>query len=214
MDGVLVDNRDIHIEAFVIFCKRHGIAMDKEEILPLFGKGNDEIIPAVMKKDFPAEELQILSDEKEEIYREIFAERIQPTPGLIPLLAELKKQNIKIAVGSSGMQKNIDFVLEKCRITKYFDAIANGDIITKAKPDPEVFLLAAKLLNTPPSECLVFEDSFAGIEAERRAGMPVIALATTFSRERLANTGYDMIIDDFSEINASDIIKEKWKNNF
>lgn len=90
-------------------------------------------------------------------------------------------------------------------------------MIKNAKPDPEVFQLAARLLGLDNSECLVFEDSFAGIAAARAAGSPVIALATTFPREK--HSDYDMIIDDFTQIDASTIknfdtiIKEKHIHN-
>lgn len=201
MDGVLVDNKNVHIEAFVIFCRRHGIDIDTERLMPLFGMGNDDIIAALFGRRLPAEDVDRYSKEKEAIYREIFADRIAPTPGLVDLLEGLKRRGVKMAVGSSGMRANVDFVLDKCGIKGYFDAIADGDMITRAKPDPEVFMLAASLLGLPNSECLVFEDSFAGIAAARAAGSPVIALATTFPRER--HTDYDMLIDDFTEIDSS-----------
>ncbi len=201
MDGVLVDNRDIHIEAFLIFCRRHGIDIDTERLMPLFGMGNDDIMTALFGRSLPAENVDRYSKEKESIYREIFAERITPTPGLVDLLKGLRGRGVKIAVGSSGMRANVDFVLDKCGIKEYFDAIADGDMITRAKPDPEVFVLAASLMGLTGGECLVFEDSFAGIAAARAAGSPVIALATTFTRER--HRDYDMIIDDFTEIDAS-----------
>lgn len=201
MDGVLVDNRDIHIEAFLMFCRRHGFEMDAKTLMPLFGMGNEDIMQGLFGRELSREEIDSFSQEKESIYREIFAERIEPTPGLRELLEGLRQRGIKIAVGSSGMRLNVDFVLERCGITRYFDAIANGDLVRRAKPDPEVFVLAARLLGLDNSECLVFEDSFAGIKAARAAGSPVIALATTFPRER--HTDYDMIIDDFTQIDAS-----------
>lgn len=217
MDGVLTDNRDIHIEAFVRFCHRHGMNIDTKDLMPLFGMGNREIMTAVFKKDFDERQIEELSHEKEQIYREIFAEKIKPTTGLPALLAGLRAEGIKMAVGSSGMRLNVDFVLDKCGIREYFDAIADGDMVKNAKPDPEVFQLAARLLGLDNSECLVFEDSFAGIAAARAAGSPVIALATTFPREK--HSDYDMIIDDFTQIDASTIknfdtiIKEKHLHN-
>ena len=201
MDGVLVDNRDIHIEAFVIFCRRYGLDMNTDRLMPLFGMGNEDIMTAIFGHPLPAEDVERYSQEKEAIYREIFAERIEPVAGLVDLLAGLKERGVKIAVGSSGMRANVDFVLEKCGIREYFDAIADGDHVTRAKPDPEVFLLAASMLGLSGGECLVFEDSFAGIAAARAAGARVIALATTFPRER--HYDYDMIIDDFTQIDAS-----------
>ncbi|MFI3263598.1 MAG: HAD family phosphatase, partial [Rikenellaceae bacterium] len=198
MDGVLVDNSNIHLESFIIFCKKHQIEMSAEILAPYFGMGNEEIIPGVFGREMSEEEINALAEEKEEIYREIFSERIKPVDGLVQRLKELKEKGIKIAVGSSGMEKNVNFVLDKCNIRPYFDAIANGDMVSNAKPDPEVFLLSAKLLGVDPKDCVVFEDSFAGVKAARSAGMKVIALTTTYARE--LHKDFDYIIDDFTQI--------------
>lgn len=204
MDGVLVDNSKIHFEAFVVFCKRHGVDISADALKPYFGMGNDEIIPAVLSREIEPSELKALADEKEIIYRDIFASTIKPLDGLVDMLRGLKDMGVKIAVGSSGNTDNVNFVLEKCGIASYFDAIANGDMITRAKPDPEVFLLAAKLLGIEPESCLVFEDSFAGIKAARSAGMAAIAVATTYTRDE--HKDYDAIIDDFTQINSEQVI--------
>lgn len=201
MDGVLVDNSSVHVEAFVSWCKSRNIDFPPEKLNALFGMGNDDIMKVVMNDPHLTEEqIAIYANEKEQIYREIFEDSIKPTPGLVDIIKEFKSMGLTIAVGSSGMRKNVDFVLEKCGIAQYFDAIADGDMITKAKPDPEVFLLAAEMLGRSSEECLVFEDSFAGIEAARAAGMKVIALTTTFPRE--SHTDYDALIDDFTQITA------------
>ena len=117
MDGVLVDNRDIHFEAFKVFCGRHGYRCTDEQLLPLFGKGNDEIIPELLPADYIEKHgMDALSDEKEVVYREIFADKIEPAPGLVAFLHDLRSHGIKCAVGSSGPTANVNFVLEKCGI--------------------------------------------------------------------------------------------------
>ena len=202
MDGVLVDNRDIHIDAFEIFCDRHGLKFDRAIILKSFGQVNKQIFENLLGKGTLTDQ-QIIDYglEKEDIYREIFDKKIEPAKGLVRFLKSLKERGVKIAVGSSGPLKNVQYVLDRCGIAEYFDAIAHGDIVKNGKPDPEIFLLAAELLGVTPDECIVFEDAFVGIEAANRAGMTIIALATTFPREQL--TGYDMLIDDFTEIDSS-----------
>jgi beta-phosphoglucomutase-like phosphatase (HAD superfamily) len=97
---------------------------------------------------------------------------------------------------------NVDFVLERCAIERYFSAIVAGDEVTRCKPDPEIYLTAASKLGLKPSECIVFEDAEAGIEAAKRAGIKVVALATTFSREFLAATDADVIVDDFTQVSV------------
>ncbi len=204
MDGVLVDNHEIHIEAFNIFGTRYNLSVTDEEFSKFPGRGNDDILSILFKRKIEGEELERLSSEKEKIYREIYSERIKPLDGLIDLLGQLKDRGVKCAVGSSGITENVDFVLEKCGIKDYFDFIANGDMVKKAKPDPEVFLLAANLLGVAPEDCVVFEDSFAGIKAARNANMKVIAVATTFPREE--HSDFDALIDNFTQISVDSIL--------
>lgn len=201
MDGVLVDNRDVHIDSFVIFCKRHNITLTSGQLMPFFGMGNDDIMQAIFKRELSKKEIDDYSQEKEQVYREIYEDSIEPVKGLLSFILELKERGIKIAVGSSGMRKNVDYVLDKCGITGYIDAIACGDMVKKAKPNPEVFLLAASLLGLKPTECIVFEDSFAGIKAARGASAKVVAVATTFSRDQ--HKDFDLLISDFTEVNGS-----------
>lgn len=205
MDGVLVDNRDVHIESFKVFCERNNHPFSLEKLMSMFGMNNREIMPQLLPELTAERGIERMSDEKEAIYREIYSATIQPVAGLVDFIKELKHAGFLIAVGSSGNNDNVNFVLERCGIAQYFDAIANGDMITKGKPDPEVFLLAAELLKVEPQDCVVIEDSFAGIEAARRAGMKVIALATTSPRD--AHSDYDFIADDFTTINVNLINK-------
>lgn len=205
MDGVLVDNDKVHVESFTIFCARYGVKMSEEIFAQCAGMGNDDIIPALFGRAMSKDEIASMSLEKEAVYREIYAETIKPLDGLVELLKELKAQGIKIAVGSSGITENVDYVLDMCGIRGYFDAISNGDMVSKAKPNPEVFLLAAKLMGVEPTDCVVFEDSFAGIKAARAAGMKVIAVATTHPRDK--HSDYDQLIDNFTQIDTYTTLK-------
>ncbi|MEG2759613.1 MAG: HAD family phosphatase, partial [Rikenellaceae bacterium] len=90
MDGVLVDNTEIHIDAFVIYCKRYGMDMKREMLRPFFGMGNDDIFPAIFNKKFTPSEIAVMAEEKELIYRDIFASKIKPQNGLIKILEDLK----------------------------------------------------------------------------------------------------------------------------
>lgn len=204
MDGVLVDNRDAHFDAFIEFCHTYGIELDRDKLTCLFGMTNDEILPAILPAELIEEKgLKTLADEKEAVYRRIYAKSIAPVNGLIPFLKELKAAGFKLAVGSSGNTQNVNFVLNACGIKEYFNVIVNGDMITKGKPDPEIFLLDAKKLGLKPEECVVIEDSFAGIKAARNAGMSVIAMATTFPPEQ--HEDYDLLVNDFTELSVEKI---------
>lgn len=201
MDGVLVDNRDIHIEAFRILCKRYGVPFDDSMLNSLYGRGNDTIMPMLLPQEIiDRVGLTALDWEKEAIYRDIYVDSVSPARGLLDFLALLRAAGVKRAVGSSAPTANVNFVLEKCHIQDDFDVVVSGSMVQLRKPWPDIFLLAAELLGLMPQECLVFEDSVAGIEAAQAAGTPVIAMATTLPRERLAEIHKGLIISDFTEV--------------
>lgn len=213
MDGVIVDNRDAHLLAFVQFAQLHGLPdLDPQTLLPLFGSTNAIIMSHLFgRNDIPAEEIERLSHEKEEIYRQLYDPIMQPAQGLVPLLETLQAHGIKAAVGSSAPQINVDFVLDRCHIARYFDAAATGSEITRSKPDPEVYLLAARKLGVEPRNCVVFEDAFVGMDAARRAGAKVVAIASTFSKKMIEEKGdYDLLIDSFHDITV-DKLRNLWK---
>ena len=203
MDGVLVNNTQVHIRAFEIFCARYGVTDWREKLANGFGMGNDDIMRLILPEEIIREKgMKALGEEKEAIYREVYAPEIRPVRGLVELLEELRRRGIRCAVGSSGCRENVDFVLSNCGITDYFSCIVSGDRVTRCKPDPEIYLLAAEGLHLPSAECLVFEDARVGITAARRAGAGrIVALATTLPRHTLATqTEADVVIDDFASI--------------
>ncbi len=203
MDGTLVANSPVHIRAFEIFCARYGVTDWKSKLDNAFGMGNDDIL----RKILPAELIerrgvQALADEKEAIYREIYAPEIHPVKGLIELLERFKSAGIRCAVGSSGCTANVDFVLDSCHIRDYFDVKISGDMVSHCKPDPEIYQSAAAALGMKPSECIVFEDAKVGIEAAHRFGAgSIIALTTTLPRKILAEeTQADRIVDSYADL--------------
>jgi len=202
MDGVLVNNTQAHVKAFEIFCERYGVEDWQHKLQTAFGMGNDDIMRLILPEEIIREKgMKALGEEKEAIYREVYAPEIRPVRGLVELLEELRG-GIRCAVGSSGCRENVDFVLSNCGITDYFSCIVSGDRVTRCKPDPEIYLLAAEGLHLPSAECLVFEDARVGITAARRAGAGrIVALATTLPRHTLATqTEADVVIDDFASI--------------
>ncbi len=204
MDGVLVVNDAQHEESFAIWCTRHGMVMPENFLKTYYGMGNDDIFRGLLGRELSSEEIERYSSEKEAIYREIYAPVATPTSGLVELMEALQERGIKMAVGSSGIIENIDMVLDRCNIRKYISAISHRDAVARAKPAPDVFLYAAKLLGVSAEECFVFEDSFAGVEAARAANMRLGVLATSFPRDK--HTDYDIIIDDFTQITLDDIL--------
>ncbi len=207
MDGVLVDNMNIHFQAFAAMAERYNVTAEEgQDFTHLNGRGNDDIINALFPAELVAEKgVEALAAEKEAVYREIYAPTIAPVCGLCELLSEIHKEGLRCAVGSSGPKLNVDFVLEKCGIEPFFDVRISGDMVTKCKPDPEIFLTAAEKLGLRPEECLVFEDALAGIAAAKSAGMKVIALTTTHERHHLESATPNLIVEDFTTISLETI---------
>lgn len=209
MDGVLVDNADIHIEALEIFFGRLGVDGWQDKIMDCFGMGSNEIWSMLLPPHILCRKpLDEWTQEKEAVYREIYESRIKEVAGLTALLKELTNNGIRCAVGSSACIENVNFVLDRCHIGDYFTLTVCGDDVTRCKPDPEIYLTAASKLGLEPSECLVFEDAKAGIKAARNAGMKVVALATSLTRGMLAaETDNDAIIDDFTCTSLAELQK-------
>lgn len=199
MDGVIVNNYTFHLDAWAEFCRKHQIAFSRETFThQFFGKNNNDILNALFGRNLSGNEVRVLGEEKESIYRKLYSPHIKPLNGLIPFLDYLNEKGNRIAVASSAPQSNIDFTIKRTGIIKYVDVIANGDMVHRGKPHPEIFLKAAEMLKINPGECLVFEDSFSGIDAAESAGMRVVAVATT--HEKSEHRPINDIISDFVEI--------------
>lgn len=202
MDGVLVDNMKIHMEAFAELSRRHGVDVDIAHVLSLAGKGNAELFGEV----FPRETVErvgvaALGREKEAIYRELYAPRLAPTGGLIAFLDELRSAGVKMAVGTSAPTANLDFVFDGLGLRPYFDAVVNADMVTRCKPDPEIYLRGLQELDLDASQCIVFEDAIAGIQAAAAAGIKVVALSTSIAAAELKRTsGVALTVADFTEL--------------
>ncbi|MFR9649496.1 MAG: HAD family phosphatase [Rikenellaceae bacterium] len=202
MDGVLVDNMWMHILVFEKFLLRWGITDLKAKLTSLAGMGNDEIMIELLPEEVIEKVgLKQLGVDKEALYREMYAESIEPVEGLVDFLKELKANGVKCAIGSSGCRENVEFVINSCGIAEYFDALVYSDLVTNCKPDPEIYLKAMEMLGISGDEAVVFEDAKAGILAARRAGVTkVIGVATTLSRDTLeSETDADLVIDNFTQ---------------
>ena len=168
LDGVIVDTAKYHYLAWKDLADKLGFNFTIEHNERLKGVSRMdslEILLEIGDISLTAEEKERYAHEKNELYRSYILkmERDEILPGILPFLDELKANDIKIALGSAS--KNAGTILEKVGITQYFDAIVDGTKVSKAKPDPQVFLLGAELLNVEPKDCIVFEDAEAGVEA-------------------------------------------------
>jgi beta-phosphoglucomutase len=203
MDGVLVDNLEYHRRAWQQLGREQGRNLSRESIRRVFGQRNDEMIRSLFGSPLPREVLALYATRKEEIYRALMAPELTPVPGLPRLLSELRETGMKSAVATSGPRENADLVLDGLDLRRYFDAVVTGDDVSRSKPHPDIFLLAARRLGLAPEQCVVFEDSSSGIEAAARAGCECIALATTHPASELRSYQTALVVPDFTTLSAS-----------
>jgi beta-phosphoglucomutase len=174
LDGVICYTDKYHYEAWKKVADKLGIYFDEEINNRLRGVSRQESLNIILenyKGKMSEEEKYLYTDEKNAIYKALLqglsprdlSEEVRDT------LMTLRNRGIKLAIGSSS--KNTGLILEQIGLGDFFDAISDGNGIANSKPDPEVFLRAAKRLNIPPCDCLVVEDAKAGIEAAKAGGM-------------------------------------------
>ena len=179
LDGVIVSTDDCHYRAWKKMADEEGIYFDREINNRLRGVSRMASLEIVLEKanrEYSEKEKQEMAESKTTYYKELICE-LTPNdilPGAIETLEQLKENGIKIAIGSSS--KNTPIILKQIGLDKYFDAVSDGNNITHSKPDPEVFLKAAEMLNIAPKDCMIVEDADAGIEAGKRAGMKTLAV--------------------------------------
>lgn len=179
LDGVIVSTDDCHYRAWKKMADEEGIYFDREINNRLRGVSRMASLDIVLEraeKEYSEDEKQALAEKKNNYYKELICE-LTPNdilPGAMETLEELKKNGIKIAIGSSS--KNTSIILKQIELDTYFDAISDGNKITHSKPDPEVFLKAAEMLGVAPEDCMIVEDADAGIEAGKRAGMKTLSV--------------------------------------
>ena len=174
-----MDSNGVHREAWIAFNARHGIATTEDMIGRMYGKRNDEIVRDFFGPHLTPEENFAHGVSKEALYREIMAPRLESSlvPGIREFLTTYR--HLPAAVATNGEAANADLVLRSTRLLPYFRFVVDGHQVQHAKPHPEIYLLAAKLLGVEPVECVVFEDSYAGVAAGRAAGMTVVGIQTT-----------------------------------
>jgi beta-phosphoglucomutase len=206
MDGVLIDNHAFHLAAWVEFCKRYGISITAEEFhKKMFGGSNRNLMEKVFGRSMNDDELQKKADEKESIYRELHSPSIKPLNGVKEFILNARAAGFKTAVATAAPRVNLDFTIEMTGMQHLFDIRLDDSMVRNGKPNPEIYIKAASLLDTKPEHCIVFEDSLTGIKAAQSAHMRVIGVATSLSVAELSHTW--KVIHDFTELTIHDLIR-------
>ena len=201
MDGVLVDSEPFHVENEKRMFKIMGLDISDEEHAGYMGTATDVMWEQIKRdRNLTIDVSEVTARTiREEIPFFQSLDKIDPMPGLLNLLAELKNRNIHIAVASSSDKQIIDIILEKSELKKYFKYAVSSSEVGKSKPEPDVFLHAAKLLGVHPQNCIVIEDSKNGIKAAKAAGMYCIAYSGANSGEQ-ERSGADWHAKHFADI--------------
>ena len=182
MDGVLVSTEIYHFKAWKRLADTLGISIDEKFNENLKGVSRSVCIDLILKHggvEKTQAEKDALAAQKNAWFLEYVQTEITPAnvyPGVIDFLKAIKSKGIKTAIGSAS--KNAPLLIDKLGIRPYFDAIVDGNMITKAKPNPEVFLKGAELIGVEPSKCVVFEDAISGVEAAKNGGMHCIGVGS------------------------------------
>lgn len=179
LDGVIVTTDDCHYLAWKSIADSEGIYFDRkinERLRGVSRMGSLNIILERAERHYSEEEKQILAERKNVLYVDLIKKLTKEDilPGVLENLEKLKEHGIKVAIGSSS--KNTPIILKQIGLESYFDAVSDGNLISRSKPDPEVFLKVADLLGIKYENCMVVEDADAGIQAAKAAGMSALAV--------------------------------------
>ena len=206
LDGVLIDSHEQHERSWFQLAAEVDKPLTKEQFKESFGMRNVMCIPNVFHWTSPEDHEQIrkLGDRKEELYRELLrADGIEPLPGVVDLLQSLNDAGVLFSLGSSTSRKNIEVCFASTGLDRFFGPFYTGaEDVTRGKPFPDVFLEAAAKIDRLPARCLVIEDAHVGVEAGIAAGMKVLAVTTTHTRESFTESGAVRVVDSLAEIDA------------
>jgi beta-phosphoglucomutase len=206
LDGVIVDTAKFHYLAWRDLARSLGhdfSVEDNEKLKGVSRMQSLEILLQTIGVRASEEQKKQMAEWKNNRYREL-VRSLTPAdilPGVMDFMLEARNQcGLKLALASAS--KNTPLILERIGLTDFFDAVVDGNMVTKAKPEPDIFLTAARMLNVSASECIVFEDAVAGIEAAHRAGMRAVGVG-----DRAVLTEADMVISSFENLRCKSILE-------
>ena len=170
-----------------------------------FGRTNPDIFMQLFGQKYSTAQVASAADRKEALYREIIEHDFPAVDGAVELIDRLAAASLLLAVGSSGPPENVALTLQCLGRAEPFSARVTGADVTRGKPDPQVFLLAAEKLDVLPQQCLVVEDAPAGVAAAKAAHMACVALTGTATRQQLAQA--DLVVDSLRELSVDDVMR-------
>ncbi len=201
LDGTLIDAFPAYEKAFRHTIESTGRTYEKGSLETYYGQMDIEILRPMLKKDKIDTELNHLIEQKRNYYLKIAQTAIKTHPCAAELIRLLKERSIKTAIATSGQRSATEIAIDKLEIRPLLDATITATEVTNGKPHPELFLKASEMINTPPEDCIVIEDSTHGIQAAKRADMKTIAVSTGKTPMRdLKNLKPDYALDSLCAI--------------
>jgi HAD superfamily hydrolase (TIGR01509 family) len=202
LDGTLVDSNAMHVASWAEVARRHGYPMADPDHIGKCGMRTSAVIREILRWPVDPATADAIGEEKEALYRHWIATRgISPVPGVLDFLKAVQSAGIRCAVATSASRANLDACLDALSLRPYFCATVTGEEVPRGKPAPDIFLLAAARTGTPPSQCLAFEDSPAGVASSLAASIPVVALLTSHTPAELSAT--PLLFPDFTSLSPT-----------
>lgn len=184
MDGTMIDSMPWHQKSWIAFCERRGLEIDVADLMRrTTGRTGIECMGELFG-GLPYEQAQAFVDEKEGIYRELFAPVFAEIAGFKDFLGQAQARGLAVGVGTAGDRHNQAFAYRHLSLGQTLPTVG-GDEGLPGKPEPAIFLEVARQLGVPPEHCIVFEDAPLGIEAARRAGMSAVGICSSHSADEL-----------------------------
>ncbi|HEY7602067.1 MAG TPA: HAD family phosphatase [Methylomirabilota bacterium] len=201
MDGVLVDNKTFHREAWRRLAREESFALtDPEFWRHAIGRPVEEAVPRILGRPVPPDEAARLARRKTALYHELADGHAAPVPGVVEFIRALSAAGVPRALATSAVADSAARILEGLGLAAAFPVRVTAGQVRCGKPDPEVYLTAAAALGVPPAACVVFEDAVVGVEAARRAGMAVVGLTTAHADAELRAAGAAWTAPDFTRL--------------
>ncbi len=199
MDGVLVDTAQYHYDAWKTALADEGVQLGYEDFKRTFGQRNDTVLRDLISPDITHTEVDRIGNRKEDVYRQAVREcGIAPLPGVVHWLSHLSAQGWRHSVASAAPRDNVNCILDVTGIGHFFSALTSAEDVTRGKPDPQVYLLAAQRVGVLPARSIVIEDAPAGIEGARRSGMKCIGILSSHG-----HLDADIVVQSLEELDVS-----------
>lgn len=208
MDGVLIDSGVWHRAAWQALLAEMGLDPARPDFWRLtIGRPGEEAVPLLLGKTLPDGEARRLARRKRDLYVELARGGLRAVEGAPAFIEHLARRGIPRAVGTSASRMDVERMLGAVGLRRHFEVVVTSEDVRLGKPDPEVYVLAARRLGAAPGACVVFEDSVVGIQAARRAGMRAIGVTTAYGEEELRAAGAEVVIGDFEGLEWDSIAR-------